>query len=660
MATLHPEDQAAREAQAARARLRLRLALAMLASALVLVAIGSWTYLSVERSLRGLRATALKTVLDTQAKTLEVWIEDQKLRIERLARDRQVREQVQALVAIATQPGVTPAQYCAAPQRRPLVEALDEALAGSGAVTFDVVDRSGRIVASRFREYCGLEVSKAAFLQALEPVFRGEARFIRPQSNEDFLAEPPEGLPLERPLVWVEAPVLHAREGVVAALGVAEYAHQQFAAILGAARGGDTEEVFAFDSRGMVVSPTRFPSANGAPMLAEWSGTGAREGLRLEPYGSYHGGAVIGAWRWLPAYDMGIAVEISADEAYAPLGVLRTAFGVVFGALVLAVTLALAAWFSAAKLRAEGARQRLGPYVLGERIGEGGHANVYLAKHDLLKRPTVVKLLKPSRATDEIVARFEREAQLASQLSHPNTVEVFDFGRAPGGLLYYAMEYLEGETVGALLLREGAMPVPRAVSLLRQVCSALKEMHGKGLVHRDVSVTNIMVCRHGGLYDFAKMLDFGLVKNVVSEQSQDITRTLRILGTVLYMAPERLRDPADVDARADIYGVGAVAFFMLTGRRMFETLDDIALTSQVLHERPPRVSEVAAQPIPPALDRLVAACLEKRREDRPQSIAELLEVLDALAREMPWTQHEAREAWLRSNAARPKIAATQP
>ena len=650
MATLHPEDHAAREAQAARARLRLRLALAVLASAVVLVAMGSWTYRSVERSLRGLRTTALKTVLDTQAKTLEVWIEDQKLRIRRLARDRQVRDQVQALVAIATQPGVTPAQYCAAPARRPLVEELDDALAGSGAVTFDVVDRSGRIVASRFREYCGLEVSKAAFLPALAPVFRGETRFIRPLANAELLEAPPPALPLARALVWVETPVLDEKGHVVAALGVGEYAHEQFAAILGAARGGETDEVYAFDARGAILSPTRFAPADGLPGLAAAVAAGAAQGLRLEPYTAYHGGAVIGAWRWLPAYDLGIAVEMGADEAYAPLGVLRGAFGVVFGTLVAAVVAALAAWFSAAKLRTEAGRQRLGPYVLGERIGEGGVANVYLAKHDLLKRPTVVKLLKATRATDEMVARFEREAQLASQLSHPNTVEIFDFGRAPGGLFYYAMEYLEGETVGALLLRQGAMPVPRAVHLLRQVCSALGEVHSKGLVHRDVSVTNIMVCRHGGLYDFVKLLDFGLVKNVVSSQSQDITRTLRILGTVLYMAPERLRDPADVDRRADLYGIGAVAFFMLTGRRMFETLDDIALTSQVLHDRPPRVSEVAAQPVPAALDRLVAACVEKRREDRPQNVAELLEVLDALAREMPWSQREAREAWLQSRA----------
>ena len=647
--TLHPEDGAAREAQAARVRLRLRLALAILASALALVAIGSWTYYSVERSLHEVRATTLKSLLDAQAKTLEVWIEDQKLRVKRLARDRQVLAHMRALVAIAQRADAIPEQYCVAPARRPLVEQLDEALAGSGAVAFDLIGRSGRIIASRFPEYCGLQVRSVPFARALEPVFEGETRFIRPHGNAELLDQPPAALPLARPLVWVETPVFGAEGEVIAALGVGEYAHEQFAAILAAGRSGTTGEVYAFDRAGSILSETRFPATDAASHLAASAQSGVAagtyEGLLLVPYVAYHGGGSIGAWRWLPEHDMGIAVEIGADEAYAPLVVLRTALGVVFGALVAAVIAALAAWFSAAKLRSESGRQRLGPYVLGERIGTGGAANIYLARHDLLKRPTAVKLLKASRATDEMVARFEREAQLASQLSHPNTVEIFDFGRAPGGLFYYAMEYLEGATVGDVVLRVGALPLARALHLLRQVCAGLAEAHGKGLVHRDVSPSNIMVCRHGGLYDFVKILDFGLVKNVASPQSQDITRTLRILGTVLYMAPERLRDPADVDPRADIYAVGAVAFLMLTGRRMFGDVDEISLTSLVLNEPAPRLSSAAAQPIPEALERLVAACLEKRRDDRPQDIGALLQVLDPLAHAAPWTQQDAEAAW---------------
>ena len=189
------------------------------------------------------------------------------------------------------------------------------------------------------------------------------------------------------------------------------------------------------------------------------------------------------------------------------------------------------------------------------------------------------------------------------------------------------------------------MPVARAIHLLRQVCAGLAEAHGKGMVHRDVSPTNIMVCHYGGEYDFVKVLDFGLVKNIASAEEQTITRTLRILGTPLYMSPERLRDPADVDARADIYAVGAVAFFVISGRRMFETADDLALTSKVLNEVPPRVSALAAQAIPESLDMLIAACLEKQREDRPQSIGEVSDVLEALAVRQRWTQRDAKAAW---------------
>jgi serine/threonine-protein kinase len=297
-------------------------------------------------------------------------------------------------------------------------------------------------------------------------------------------------------------------------------------------------------------------------------------------------------------------------------------------------------------VRSEADKQRrLGAYLLGERIGEGGHANVYLATHDLLKRPTAVKLLKSTRATDEMVARFEREAKLASQLNHPNTVQIFDYGISPDGTFYYAMEYLEGTTVGEIVVNSGPMPVARAVHLLRQVCAALAEVHGKGLVHRDISATNIMACRQGGEYDFVKVLDFGLVKRVSEPHTHTITRTLRILGTPLYMAPERLRNPADVDGRADIYALGAVAYVMLTGRKVFDASDELSMTSLVLNEIPPRVSKCAEQPIPPELDDLIAACLEKRRDDRPAHIDDVMQVLDAIARESPWSQRDAEAAW---------------
>ncbi len=571
-------------------------------------------------------------MLEAEARTLGLWIENHKTDIRRVARDPQVREAVDALARIAARPGAGAEDYCDAPARRPLVAQLTTLLEEQGAVTFNAIDRAHRIIASRFREYCGRRAESGE----LAPVFEGHTRFVPPHA---------ESAPLARPVLWIETPVLAPSGEIIAALGFGEYADGRFAQILAAGSTGDTGEAYAFDRSGQLLSPGRFGS--GATPLAALSKRAA-DGMVLEPYESYHGGRVIGAWRWLAQYDIGVAVEMGAAEAYAPLRYLNIAFGVVFGALVIAVFAAAASALSVVRLRRQmGAARKLGAYTLDERIGEGGMATVYRARHDLLRRPAAVKLLKPARATDEMIARFEREVQMASSLSHPNTVEIFDYGRTREGLFYYAMEYLDGLTVGEIVARDGFFPVARSIHVLRQVCAALGEAHVKGVVHRDIKPENIMVCRYGGVYDHVKILDFGLVKHVTEKHSRDLTRSLRILGTPLYMAPERLRNPADVDARVDIYAVGAVAFLMLTGRKLFESTNDLELSSHILNDEPRQVSAVASQVIPVELDLLVFSCLEKRREDRPQRVGDLLEAFDALALEHPWTQRDAELWWSR-------------
>ena len=444
-------------------------------------------------------------------------------------------------------------------------------------------------------------------------MYAGKAVFVPPFRDEDRVTGAP-SLRQGPPFAWVVAPVRDAAGTVIAALGLAEPVDGVFGSILNAGRPGESGEVFAFDERGAMLSAGRFGEIT--PLHRRLG-----EDAIPEPYLNHRGALVIGAAQWLPEYGMGVAIEIEAAEAYAPLRYLRIAFGVVFGALVIAVIAALGAALSVVRLRREiGETRKLGHYRLQKQIGSGGMANVYLARHDLLKRPTAVKLLKPAVASDEMIARFEREAQLASSLAHPNTVEVFDYGRTRDGLFYYAMEYLDGLTVAQILAKEKFLPVARAIHLLRQVCAALTEAHAKGLVHRDIKPENIMVCRYGGQYDFVKILDFGLVKQVSVQHSRDLTRGLRILGTPLYMAPERLRNPADVDARADIYSVGVVAFLMLTGRKLFESADDLELTSKVLNDEPPRLAAAAPQADPggagPAGGRLPAE--EARRPAAPQ------------------------------------------
>jgi hypothetical protein len=597
----------------------------------LLCALGFWTYRAVEGSLQELRATTMRSLLDAQVNALRVWVREEIVDAERVAREPRVREAIASLASLAERGGATRSEVCAGRERARVEEVLRPLLREVGDSTFNITSPSGKLVATRFPEYCGLQVTATRFLPLLAPVFRGESRFIRPFRDADRVESPPQ-LRAGEAFGWIATPVRDSGERIVAALGIAEPANGVLSAILAAARPGESGDVFAFDERGNLLTPSRF-DANRQLALPGMRPEG-REGMVLEPYRGGSGADVVGAWRWLDDLALGVAIEIEAAEAYAPLRYLRTAFGVVFGALVIAVAAALYASLSVLRLRGElGGQRKVGAYRLERIIGEGGLANVYLARHDLLKRPCAVKLLKPSRASDEMVARFEREVQTASRLAHPNVVEIYDYGRSTDGLFYYAMEYLDGINLGQLVTRDGPVPVARAVNILRQVCAGLAAAHAAGLVHRDIKPENLMISRRGDEPEAVKILDFGMVKKVDTEHSRDLTRGLRILGTPLYMAPERLRNPSDVDARTDIYAVGAVAFFMLSGKKIFESSDDLELTSRILNEEPPRVSQVASQPIPVEFDLLVQACLEKRREDRPQRVSDLIEALDALAAE---------------------------
>jgi len=301
--------------------------------------------------------------------------------------------------------------------------------------------------------------------------------------------------------------------------------------------------------------------------------------------------------------------------------------------------------------------EKVGPYRLIARLGRGAMGVVWEARHALLRRPTAVKLLAPGTQAERSLARFEREVQLTAGLTHPSTIAIYDYGRTADGVFYYAMELLRGINLLQLVDLDGPLPPARVVHLLRQACGALAEAHAAGLIHRDIKPANLMVCVYGGIPDFLKVLDFGLVKDVGAVESAPgggaadsfgdaaLSQDGSLLGTPLYMAPEGMSDPTQVDARADIFALGAVAYFLLTGKSPFVGRTAIEVFRMERQGPPPLLSRVAPHPVPAALDEIIGRCLAFRREDRPGSA----EALDAMLEECDvaplWKVENARAWW---------------
>lgn len=288
--------------------------------------------------------------------------------------------------------------------------------------------------------------------------------------------------------------------------------------------------------------------------------------------------------------------------------------------------------------------QRLGQYTLEQEIGAGGMGVVYRASHAMLRRSTAVKLLLPDKTGDAALRRFEREVQRTAQLTHPNTIAIYDYGRTPAGVFYYAMEFVDGVTLQHLADEDGPQPAGRVIHLIRQACGALHEAHQAGLIHRDIKPANIMLCERGDQPDVIKVLDFGLVKDLGAED-EAMSRTDMVVGTPLYLAPEVIEDPAAVGPHADLYALGAVAYCLVTGKPVFEAKTVVALCSQHLGMTPLRPSERLGAPVPGDLEAVIMACLAKRPEDRPASARALSDALDTLGDAHAWTEAAARTWW---------------
>lgn len=583
----------------------------------VAAAAATAVYRNAADDLKQSRAAGYRALLDAQVGQLQQWIDERRADVEQLAADPRIVRLGLGLAREGDRACRREPDHLAVAR-----EVLAFRFGARAPTVLHVLDESGRILLSTSPGYCGTRLPEEMHVRLRLAQQRGSA-FVKPLDGSDA-----------KPLVWFEAPLRNARGGAEAFVGYGVDATAAFRFLAEQGLFGTTGETYVIDTDRRALSPLRNGRPAGGvlaanPLLDRLAAARAGEGVEaggvlMEPYVGYGGTPVVGAWRWLPRRGIGLVLEVSAAEALAPLRLLsRAAWGLAAAAAVALLVGLL--------LRSRPGAERIGPYRVIAPLGEGAMSNVYLAEHLLMRRRVALKVLRPHKATDERIARFRREAQLAGMLHHPNSVRLYDHGNMAGGGFYLAMEYVDGATFAELVERQGPLPPGRVIRLLRQVCEALAEAHGLGLLHRDIKPQNLMVGRDAGGAEVAKVLDFGLVKQVDADHSRDLTAGLRILGTPAYLAPERITTPGSADPRSDLYAVGAVAFFLLTGRKPFEAENDLQLTHRLLHEAAPRTGELAPGPVPAALDDLVARCLAKAPADRPASAKELAAALAALS-----------------------------
>jgi serine/threonine-protein kinase len=352
--------------------------------------------------------------------------------------------------------------------------------------------------------------------------------------------------------------------------------------------------------------------------------------------------AIAGALAVLPLQAVNLFIAVTEPELLLVPAVLQVASLVAWSVGIVALSAYGSGIIYGLREQVREARQ-LGQYTLVEKIGEGGMGAVFRARHAMLRRPTAIKLLPPGKAGEQQLTRFEREVQLTAELTHPNTVQIYDYGRSPDGVFYYAMELLDGLDLDTLVERHGPLGPGRTVHVLEQVCGALAEAHARGLVHRDIKPANIFLCQRGGELDVVKVLDFGLVKDLAGDAN--LTEMDVVAGTPAFLSPEAITAPDRVGPHSDLYAVGAVGYYLLTGEHVFRGATVVEVASHHVHTRPEPPSKRSGRAVPTALEAIVLRCLAKKPEERYDGARALRRALEALPEHGTWTVDDAERWW---------------
>lgn len=647
---------------------------------------------AIQRATENLVAHSLQAVLAANVHSLEMMFSDLQGESERYSRDERVRQL--SLQLLRGDDELTP--YEGESIRHELRVMIPELI---GTVPWLVMSRDGVVLASSRESIIGLKVEFSKLNH--ERLIGGKSTLAMPQRLSGTE---------NQTVVMVSMSPLMDRNQCFGAFGWVMEADDRFSDLLKITQSGETDESYAIDGRGRMLSTSRFevqlaekgfPEQSvlnyqmrdpGADVLASDQvtlpmqqlpltrmadqATRRADGMELEGYRNYRGVMVVGAWKWLPEFDMAVATEIDVAEAYQPATILRRVLiATLAGVVTLSgIALCLIAYSRHRAIRKqrmaeeEGDGRRIGQYRILELLGVGGMGSVYRGQHEYLRRDVAIKVLEGERLSTRSVARFHREVQLTSTLRHPNTIAIYDFGQCsaetgesqignsrigeevdPAETFYYVMEYIDGVSLQQLIDYYGPQTPERTVHFLLQICGSISEAHSTGLIHRDIKPANILVSAHGGLWDHIKVLDFGLVKDIGGDSNltlqEGVTRADSMTGTPLYMAPETIRDPAAASPRADIYSIGSVGYALLTGRPIFEGDSVIDLCLKQLEQNPPRPEDRLQRRLPTALQDILMRCLDRSASKRFQTVAECTAALESLPEAGRWTQAKSVEWW---------------
>ncbi len=673
-----PITPAQRDHWSPRRSSRLIVALA----ALLLVAVAVTACLMVRSSLQRLASESLRSNLSARVRTLETWLAERREDAAELVVDDNIQSSAKTLLQADAQALLDQKIDVAYQDLSGQLSFQDHR---SDFIGWALLTTGGRVVASSHEMLIGktLAIPTDALdqIQGRRPAVCRPFRCVVPIATEGNFAQSGGAL------MCAMAPITRGgrTEG---ALALMIDPLDRFAEILSVGHQGASGETYAFDRRGILISPSRFEDQlRDAGLLDESSqassllnvsirdpgvdltaGAAASSSLEEQPltlmadqatrgakgenvagYNGYLGVPVVGAWQWLPDYGIGVATEMEVAQAFAPLHLLQKLLLILSG---LVAAGGFAGWFLLPIIRHRRdpagddgpAPRQLGQYQLGELIGQGGMGAVYRGRHDVLKRDVAVKVLEGDEATSLAVQRFEREVQLTARLRHPNTIAIYDYGRTKEGAFFYVMEYIDGITLQDLINRYGRQSPQRVIHLLLQICGSLAEAHLQGLVHRDVKPANILVSARSGLYDMVKVLDFGLVKEI-DRESTEVTLSDAITGTPMYMSPESVRDARSADERSDLYSIGAVGYTLLTGMPTFEGEIAVDICLKQLDEEPLRPCDRIGMPLPDDLQNVLMSCLRKDPQERPQSVDDLADALRQCKDAYHWSAGDAYRWW---------------